>query len=106
MSLAPIVEGYAAIGERTVELVGIDPFASPQFDDGAAERATPQFDGRLAELARWFAPGGAVLMAASTARELQLVPGQALSLDVAGTRAAPATLRRWRRRDPAMSRCS
>jgi putative ABC transport system permease protein len=89
IGLAPIVEGYAQIGDRTVDLVGIDPFANPQFDDTAAGGAAVQFEGGLAELAHWFAPGGAVLMAASAAQALTLAPGQAFSLEVAGrTRSA------------------
>ena len=88
VGLAPIVEGYAEIGDRTVDLVGIDPFANPEFEDSAAQRMAPQFDVRLGELARWFAPG-AVLMAAHTAKELDLLRGQSFSLSVAGrTRSA------------------
>jgi putative ABC transport system permease protein len=86
ISLAPIVEGYAEIGDRTVNLVGIDPFANPGFDDSSARRLAPQFDMRLDELSRWFAPGGATLMAAQTAKELDLAPGQSFSLHIAGRR--------------------
>ncbi len=31
-TLAPVVEGYVVVGERTMQLVGIDPFASASLD--------------------------------------------------------------------------
>ena len=68
-TLAPVVEGYVVVGERTMQLVGIDPFASASLDrsgrgvrpararvvhaagcrrdgcgDGSAARAAPESD--------------------------------------------------------------
>jgi putative ABC transport system permease protein len=79
---APLVEGYAEIGDRTVELLGIDPFASPAFADAADTPPPP--DVRFSELAGWFASAGEVLMAPRTARELGLFPGASFELEVAG----------------------
>jgi putative ABC transport system permease protein len=84
--LAPLVEGYVEIGPRTVELIGIDPFASPAF----AETGDPSSSAvRFTDLARWFAAAGEVLMAPGTARDLRLSPGSSFELEVDGrTRSA------------------
>ena len=87
IDFAPIVEGYAAIGDRTLQLVGIDPFASPAFGNGAS--APGALAVRLEDLPRWFTQGGTVMMAAATAAELRLSPGQSFPLEVSGrTRSA------------------
>jgi putative ABC transport system permease protein len=78
---APMVEGYVQIGERTMQLVGIDPFANPAFD---SSRTTPGPDTvRLQDLAHWFSDGG-VIMAGATARQLRLAVGQGFDLEVSG----------------------
>src|SRR4051794_36249206 len=54
-ALAPVVEGYVVVGERTLQLVGIDPFASADLDRS----------GRAVALGvGWFSEPGAVVMAA------------------------------------------
>src|SRR5215475_9486309 len=35
---APLVSGYATVGERVMQLIGIDPFASAELDGGTAAR--------------------------------------------------------------------
>jgi len=87
IEFAPIVEGYAAIGDRTLQLVGIDPFASPAF--GSSASALGALAVRLEDFPRWFTQGGTVMMAAGTAAELHLSAGQSFPLEVSGrTRSA------------------
>jgi putative ABC transport system permease protein len=81
-TLAPVVEGYVVVGERTMQLVGIDPFASAGLDRS----------GRDAGLGLgWFTEPGAVVMAAATAQQLRLRVNDRFSVDVAGRR-HPAVL--------------
>ena len=82
IQFAPVIEGYAEAGDRTLELIGIDPFASPAFEGDAAASGAGSM--RFADLARWFTQSGTVMMAAATAAELHLAPGASFSLDVSG----------------------
>jgi len=82
IQFAPVVEGYAEIGDRTLELIGIDPFASPAFDDGREASGAGALP--FADFARWFNQSGTVMMAAATAAELHLAPGASFSLEVSG----------------------
>jgi putative ABC transport system permease protein len=85
--LAPVVEGYVTIGERTLQLVGIDPFASSELD--AAHGRDP---GSLAgDVRSWLTQPGAVVMAATTAKQLGLAIKQRLEVDVGG-KSYPAVL--------------
>ena len=82
IEFAPVVEGYVAIGDRTMQLVGIDPFANPAFDESASALEAGAM--RTADLAGWLGEHGAVMMAAGTAAELHLAAGQSLFLEVSG----------------------
>jgi putative ABC transport system permease protein len=84
IDFAPVVEGYAAIGDRTMQLVGIDPFASPAFDAGTAAPHARTGDLGLSLLASFLTQSGTVMMAAATAAELQLRAGDKFALDVSG----------------------
>jgi putative ABC transport system permease protein len=87
IEFAPIIEGYAAIGDRTLQLVGIDPFASPAFGSRASALGAGAV--RLEDLPRWFTQGGTVMMAAATAAELRLSAGESFPLEASGrTRSA------------------
>jgi len=81
-TVAPVVEGYVVVGERTMQLVGIDPFASASLDR-SGRGAGSSLD--------WFTRPGAVVMAATTAQQLGLSVNQTFSLDVGG-RSCPAVL--------------
>src|SRR6266403_811982 len=85
-ALAPIVEGYVTIGERTMQLVGIDPLADPELNANGG-------DSRLAagDPTRWFTQPGAVVMAAGSARQLGLSINQGFEVDVGG-KTYPAVL--------------
>jgi putative ABC transport system permease protein len=74
-TIAPVVEGYVVVGERTMQLVGIDPFASASLDR-SGRGAGPSLD--------WFTRPGGVVMAATTARQLGLSVGQSFGVDVGG----------------------
>jgi putative ABC transport system permease protein len=86
LSLSPVVEGYVTIGERTMQLVGVDPLADPELSSGGTEVKAGRRD-----LTGWFTREGAVVMAASTAKQLGLALDQSFEVDVGG-RTHPAVL--------------
>jgi len=75
-TLAPVVEGYVVVGERTLQLVGVDPFASASLDRSGRGGNPPALN--------WFTQPGAVVMAAATAQQLGLRVNQTFSLDIGG----------------------
>lgn len=79
LALAPVVEGYITIGERTMQLVGIDPLASPELNTNATDVRPAAGDPK-----RWFTQPGAVVMAASTAQQLGLTVNESFDVDVGG----------------------
>ena len=93
-AFAPIVEGYVTVGDRSLQLIGLDPLASANLNAGP-EGDRLNSDGpagparalkvRDADLHRWFQPG-AVVMAAGTATELGLGANQSFDMDVGGKR--------------------
>ena len=94
-AFAPIVEGYVTIGDRDMQLVGVDPLASPELRPQAGQDAALPTDTdkgrRLGTLSKWFVERGAVVMSAATAKELGLSADQSFELDVGGVR-RPAVL--------------
>jgi putative ABC transport system permease protein len=90
---APVIEGYATVSGRVMQLAGIDPLASEQL--GRTPEAAPGLDpltgGGLDELRSWFLQPGAVVMSADTARQLGLAAGGRLTVNVGGVR-HPASL--------------
>src|SRR5438132_715517 len=89
---APVLAGYVAIGERTMQLVGVDPFAALELaGEGRAPGVPdPATDG-LDTLRDWLTEPGAVVMSATAASELGLATGRRLELRVGGV-PRPATL--------------
>ena len=79
-AVAPVVEGYITIGERTMQLIGIDPFASRELA-GARRGAVRPVAG---DIPSWFTQRGAVVMAASTAKQLGLEVNQSFEVEVGG----------------------
>jgi putative ABC transport system permease protein len=73
-TLSPVVEGYVVVGERTMQLVGIDPLASLDASRRTGAGAGPG----------WFVQPGAVVMAARTAEQLGLRVNDRFSVDVGG----------------------
>jgi len=66
IDFAPVVEGYVGIGERTMQLVGIDPFAAADFRAGEAVRTGSAARAPGLDLSRWFTHSGTVMMAAAS----------------------------------------
>ena len=83
---APVVSGYVLIGDRLLQLIGIDPFAALQLQSPGTGGAAPLGSGASADGRRWFSEPGAVLMSATTASQLGLTDGAAFELEVAGVR--------------------
>jgi putative ABC transport system permease protein len=82
---APLLSGYATVGDRTLQLVGIDPFASAELEEGAGTAAASGVAGLpVAELRAWFAAPGAVVMSARTAAQLHIGDGARLTLTIGG----------------------
>ena len=79
VALAPMVEGYVTVGERTMQLIGIDPLASPELDTNGAGVQPVAADPKS-----WFTRPGAVVMAAKTAQELGLRRNESFEVDVGG----------------------
>jgi putative ABC transport system permease protein len=84
IEFAPIVEGYVDVGERSMQLVGIDPFASADFGSGGFLAGASAAGSTGVELARWFTEAGTVMMAATSAADLGLAKGQTFALEVSG----------------------
>jgi putative ABC transport system permease protein len=84
LRLAPLVTGYVTVGERTLQLIGVDPFA-------AAELAGGQRVDSVDGLRRWFTEPGAVVMSAATADQLGLVINSRFDVTVGGVQ-RPAAL--------------
>jgi putative ABC transport system permease protein len=89
---APIVEGYVTIGDRDMQLVGVDPLASPELGPapGGPAKPTAQPGGAGADplkvLSQWFIRRGGVVMAESTASQLGLRTDGTFELGVGGVR--------------------
>jgi putative ABC transport system permease protein len=84
---APVVEGYVTVRGRVMQLIGVDPFASAELQGPQAALPTGAVGGfTLAALRRWFIERGALVMAASTARQLGAHVGGPLTLEVGGVR--------------------
>ncbi len=80
---APVAAGYATLGDRALELIGVDPMASAELAAGSAA-ASGLADG--ADPRDWFTGAGAVVLGAAAAAQLQLAPGQSFELEVNGVR--------------------
>ena len=80
LDVAPVVEGYAVSAARNVLLLGVDPFADPDFRNSSAL----QENGGLEVLRRWLTEPGAVMMTAHAARTLGVAVGAPLRIEIAG----------------------
>ncbi|HKT74524.1 MAG TPA: FtsX-like permease family protein [Steroidobacteraceae bacterium] len=76
--LAPVVEGYVTIGDRSMLLVGVDPFAGVGLSGAADGPKRP-------DPAGWLIRPGAVVLSSTTARQLGLSVGRSFNLTVAGS---------------------
>ncbi|MGP8032677.1 MAG: FtsX-like permease family protein [Steroidobacteraceae bacterium] len=81
--LSPVVTGYVTVGERLMQLVGIDPFASAELNGGGTQGPAALAVNEPQEARAWFAPGS-VLMSATAARELGIARDGVFGLEVGG----------------------
>lgn len=79
--LAAVIEGYATIAGRSVQILGVDPLAESGFRDSTGDTAAA-----IERLTHWLLEPGAVMLARRTARELGLESGDGFEIDVAGRR--------------------
>jgi putative ABC transport system permease protein len=80
--VAPVIEGYAVTAGQNVLLLGIDPFADPDFRGFSTLRET----GGLDLLRRWLLEPGTVSMSARAATALRADVGGEVVLEIAGRR--------------------
>lgn len=88
-TFAPVVAGYVAVGDRTMHLVGVDPFAAIELAGGRSAPGVPDpgIEGSDA-LRRWLTEPGAAVMSASSAAELGLRVNGRFELLAGGVRHA------------------
>jgi len=83
---APVVMGYVSVGERVLQLIGVDPFASAALDAGVAHGAPALALHGMSEVREWFTHPGAVVMSDALARELGVRGEGQFELAVGGVR--------------------
>jgi putative ABC transport system permease protein len=85
--IAPVVEGRASLNGVDVRILGVDLFAEQQirsFSLDASSDSGPQTDSAETLFSRILTEEGAALMSRQTARMLELGPGDAFEIRVAG----------------------
>jgi len=83
IEMAPLVEGYVAVGDRAMQLLGIDPLSDARVR--GRDTAVPEKTERsTAGLQEWFTKRGTVMMTAGAARQLGLSVGAPFQLDIGG----------------------
>lgn len=89
--MAPVISDYASspeLGNRTLQLLGVDPFAEPPFrnylNNSAASTSTMPVGASADHLVDFLTQPGAVLVSEENAERHQLEIGQTISLEVAG----------------------
>jgi putative ABC transport system permease protein len=91
LRFAPVVSGYATVGERVLQLIGIDPLASAELDGAGATDAPGFAVHGVREARAWFTDPGTVVMSTATARELGIGADGRFELAIGGVR-HPATV--------------
>ena len=89
-SMVPIVEGYVTVGDREMQLIGVDPLAAPA-DSQRAKGRWDAHQNRVDALRKWFTQPGSVVLGAGTARQLGLGVGGRFGVEVGGV-SHPAVL--------------
>ena len=83
---APLASGYVTVGERVLQLIGVDPFASAALDGGAARGAPALAIRGVGQVREWFTRPGTVVMSDALARELGIAVDDEFELAVGGVR--------------------
>jgi putative ABC transport system permease protein len=94
LQLAPVVAGYVTVGERILQLIGIDPPASAALDAAGAREGPILAIHGAQEARRWFTERGTVIMSAATARELGIGADGRFELAIGGVRHAATLIAR------------
>ncbi len=81
---APVVAGYVTVGERVLQLIGVDPFASAALDGATAHGAPALAMHGASEVREWLTRPGAVVMSEALARELGVAQEGTFELAVGG----------------------
>ena len=81
---APVVSGYVTVGERVLQLIGLDPFASAALEGGAARGAPALAIHGLEQVRAWFTRPGSVVMSDALARELGIAGEGEFELAIGG----------------------
>jgi putative ABC transport system permease protein len=84
--LAPIVAGYVTVGDRVMQLIGVDPLASAVLEAGARTGSPMLALHGVDEARAWFTEPGTVVMSAASARELAIGADGHFELAVGGLR--------------------
>ena len=80
-SIAPVVEGYVDIGNITMKVLGVDPFAEREFRNYSMSDSVVSVNDTYR---RVLTVSGAVLMSDQTARSLNLSPGDRFDVSAGG----------------------
>lgn len=89
-AIAPIVAGEVRVNDRTLHLLGVDPFAERQFRQfstapiSTSQTTATSRSGAEGVIRRFLAGEGQVLMSAQLATDLDLSTGDAFALQVSG----------------------
>ena len=94
LRFAPVVSGYATVGDRVLQVIGIDPLASAELDDAAAAQAPGFAVHGVNEARTWFTVPGSVVMSAATAHELGIAADGRFELAIGGLRHAATLMSR------------
>ena len=84
MQMAPVVFGYVTVGERVLQLVGIDPIAAAELGAGSRSGAAAAALADPARAREWFVSPGGILLSDAAARSLGVGPDGRLALAVGG----------------------
>ena len=80
-SIAPVVEGYVDVGNITMKVLGVDPFAEREFRNYSMSDSVVSVNDTYR---RVLTVSGAVLMSDQTARSLNLNPGDRFDVSAGG----------------------
>ncbi len=78
---APLLSGHLSLGEHTLQLIGIDPFAEREFRDFLNYAENENWSGLIRDM---LTKPGTVLMSQKLAQELELTSGDSVALKVGG----------------------
>jgi putative ABC transport system permease protein len=91
---APVVSGYVSVGNRVLQLLGIDPFASAALDAHEVNEPPALGIHGMREVREWFTRPGTVVMSAALARQLGVGDQRSFELAVGGVRHSAVLLAR------------